>query len=204
MTVAVYSGRVDPTWSVPSSHPYYKEISGLLLTSKTYSVDAMPARLGYKGFVVLEGKKAQLIVGRETTKLQQLLLQTAKRGLLSDAVLQEIATAMNTGAAKAEIIPGKRKRYAPPYNRDLWPGLAGRLCNNCYNYANIRRTNDIAEPGLGGNQQYQHIDVASIRAAARRDGLTVANPYGLPNDPIPIVPAENPRHLVAGFVWPGK
>ena len=96
--MAIFSGRRDPEWSISSRNPKYAEIKQLLDNARTagftYDPIRMPPRLGYKGFVVKASNinKRELIVGPNTVKLQQLLLETAPGDFqgLKDEVLAEI------------------------------------------------------------------------------------------------------------------
>lgn len=204
----VYSGLPNPEWPVRISDPGYKDISELLLAAKNagfvYSVEAMPLRLGFTGFVIAEGKSVYYIVGSQTTKLQEQLLKTAPEGLLPEEVLREIETKISTGEVKPEIVPGKSKRYVPPFHPAPWQGLnfRARICNNCYNYANMRRTDTFAHPGRGGGYNLGPlVTIQRVRQAAQSDGLVYLDPqpapveYGLVNE-APVGMSLD-RHLVA-------
>ncbi|XP_015759188.1 PREDICTED: uncharacterized protein LOC107338463 [Acropora digitifera] len=173
--VQIYSSLPDPHWIITVRNPNYKAIRTLLLAAKNgsfaHSIDATPARLGFKGFIVTEEKAAHLFLGKETDKLQSLLLKTRPTDSIPDNILREIEAAITTGAVKPEIVRGKSKRYAPPYDEDPWLGIVARICNNCYNYANIRRLNNFAQPGQGGGYDQEPDTVDSYAAAARADGL---------------------------------
>lgn len=47
VTMHVYSGRADPMWYIPDTHPSYKVI---LRNMKTIPAKPLPSKLGYKGF----------------------------------------------------------------------------------------------------------------------------------------------------------
>lgn len=101
VTLAVFSGMPDPEWTVPAN-----QIKGLLAGAKTYHPADMPARLGYKGFVLQNGNTARLVVRAETKKLQLQLLQTMPKDvvqLLQGDLIKLIKKEINTGAVKAEI-----------------------------------------------------------------------------------------------------
>lgn len=208
VTLAVFSGMPDPEWTVPA-----KQISGLLAGAKTYDPEDMPGRLGFKGFVLQNGKTARLVVGAETKKLQLQLLQTMPKDverLLQGDLIKLIRNEINTGVAKAETGPKKIKRRAPPYQPGPWQGLnfRRRICNNCYNYANNRPTNNYAQPGFGNAGHYPYPRNDQIRfgpaiiAAAQSDGLTLLN-VGI-HDPSPVDPGPNDnRHVVAVVAIPG-
>lgn len=101
--MAIFSGRPDPEWSIPSSHPKYAEIKQLLdnarTTGFTYDPIRMPPRLGYKGFVVKASNinKSELIVGPNTVALQGLLVETAPGDLLPQGLTDEVLAEINSG-----------------------------------------------------------------------------------------------------------
>ena len=168
----------------------------------------MPAILGYRGFVVQEGKKARLIVGHKTIILQQLLLKTMPKGLFPVTVLQDIQKMMSTGTVRTDVSRLKYKRYAPFYDPTPWQGPnAGQpnraqICNHYYNNANNKKTDDIAQPG--GIRFQDQLDLCNgpdVQAAAVSDGLAVL-PTG-PNQPVPNLPPNDPGHMVALAIWPG-
>ena len=210
--MSVFSGRPNPEWQVPSKHPDYRKISEGLRTANNrrlvYCIDAMPAILGYRGFVVQEGKKAQLIFGRKTITLQKVLLKTMPKGLLPFTVHQDIQKMMTTGAVRADVSRLKCKRYAPVYDPTPWQGPnaaqpnRAQICNHCYNYANNRQTDDIAQPGgIMFKDRPELCNGPDVEAAAVSDGLAVLPTD--PDQPVPHLPPNDPRHLVALAIWPG-
>jgi len=203
MSVGIFSGNPDPQWKVLSSQPNYKKISALLLSTKTYSTDAMPSRLGFKGFIVQEGKKAQLIVGPESKNLQLLLLASIPKGLLTDNVIKVIQDEISSGAVTADVSKVVAKRYAPPYNPGAWGGIhfRAKLCNNCYNYASTVVTNNFAKPGTGSGHPFGARTGPAVVAAAVWDGLVNMAPQPPPG-PVTVPPAGN-IHMMALVVWPG-
>ena len=181
----------------------------LLNTAKkrhvAYSLAAMPARLGFRGFIVQELlMKTMVIVGRETTELQLQLLKTMPGGLIPRGNYQNVLQAISKGAVKAQAFGARGKRYTPPYDPAPWSANNFiQRCNNCYNYANIVMTNNTAEPGSGTGQAFQRCTPAEIESAATRDGLQRLNPQPGASDPVPGDPGGS-RHLVALVVDPGK
>ena len=101
--MAIFSGRRDPEWSISSRNPEYAEIKQLLDNARTagfaYDPIRMPPRLGYKGFVVKASNmnKRELIVGPNTVKLQQLLLETASGDVLPEVLKDEVLAEINSG-----------------------------------------------------------------------------------------------------------
>ena len=225
VTLAVFSGRPDPKWKILSTDPSYKEIAAQLQKAKnaklTHQPKDMPARLGYKGFLVQDTmkKESDLIVGPNTVPLQQLLLKTMPKGIIPKAKLNRVSKEINQEKVSADV--QVTKRFAPDYFPVWWNGNTTILeNNNCYNYANDRATNTFAQPGRKfalDNGHIANIDDydlrvtsgAVVKAAAVNDGLQVVNvpqpPKGpFVQKPLPRVP-KGPRHLVALVVdAPGK
>ena len=56
VTLAIYSGRPDPVWTIHPRHEFFKEMKEHLdnarATGNTYRLKHMPPKLGYKGFLV--------------------------------------------------------------------------------------------------------------------------------------------------------
>ena len=87
MTLAVFSGRRDPQWLLLPSNAKFAQIKKLLDEARksdlTYLPNMMPARLGFKGFLVQEltQKEPELIIGKSTLALQQQLFGTLPAGI---------------------------------------------------------------------------------------------------------------------------
>ena len=149
MILAVFSGRPDPQWTILLTDPGYNEIAGRVKRARnakfTYRPEDMPARLGYKGFLVQDTlkNKLDLIVGPYTVPLQRLLLETIPKGIIPKATLKSVSEEINQGKVSAEV--KATKRFAPSYFPSWWNGNQNRLArNNCYNYANDRATGTLA------------------------------------------------------------
>ena len=214
--MVVFSGRPDPKWKIRSTDPSYKQIVTQLQRAKkgkfTHRPEDMPARLGYKGFLVQDTKKKEpdLIVGPNTVPLQQLLLSTMPKGIIPKATLKSVSEEIKRGKVSADV--QVTKRFAPDYFPSWWNGNRGRLLNNnCYNYANDRATGTFAQPGrahaltIGRIADMDDYDLAmtqaAVQAGAVNDGLQVVNvprpPQGpFVQNPLPRVP-KGPRHIVA-------
>ena len=86
VTLAVFSGRQDPQWFLLPINSKFAQIKKLLDEARksdlTYSSNIMPARLGFKGFLVqeLRKKEPELIIGKSTLALQQQLFSTLPAG----------------------------------------------------------------------------------------------------------------------------
>ena len=213
MSVAVFSGRRDPVWTVPSSDPNYNDIKNLLKKAENCEPKNMPARLGYKGFVVREtGQTERLVVGRglETKQLQHLLLKTMPTDVLREENKQEIKGDIDLGTVSAEGCGSTTTSSSSPMLKPYLNDYV-RKCNNCYNYANAKITNTFSQPGQATAQVFIHCNGASVQAAAERDGLSVLSPHPAANQPLPTAPPQHlaplptapPQHLVALVVDQG-
>ena len=197
--MGIFSGRKDPQWVIQNNHPKMVRIQQLLLDakngSKFHTRDKMPARLGYKGFIVQYEQAEHLIVGPNTVELQQALFATRPEGSIPNTIVADIEGTIKAGTVLPEKPVARRKRHAPPFNPAPWMNNNVRENNNCYNYANIKITNSWAEPGRGSTGIYTALTGPAVQAAAINDGLVVAA-----NGNFPV----GPRHVVALAVWPGK
>ncbi|KAJ7331708.1 hypothetical protein OS493_019302, partial [Desmophyllum pertusum] len=114
VSLVIFSGRRDPEWQVLMSYPNYKEIQRLLDIARTagftYRPIDMPARLGYKGFLVhntaMKDTQAEFIGGPNTVQLQKLLLKTMPASMLSENFRKDILETIDTGAATAVVQGG--------------------------------------------------------------------------------------------------
>lgn len=183
VTLAMFSGLEDPQWVIPTTSAAYKDVKGYLdqaiQKGLTFSSGDMPAKLGYRGFLVKEGTGPErLIVGPNTIPLQLRLLDTAPTTILLEGDRQDIAEEISSGAVIAEISGRKARRWAPPYEPSQWQTERRRLCNNCYNYATMRATDNFAQPGRGSGQPFhpRFFRGQDVKEAAQRDGLEVYDP----------------------------
>ena len=174
----------------------------------------MPAQLGYKGFLVEEGDQypVRVIVGPETTPLQNLLLQSIPAEKVSKEFKDKIANVIKSGKVLPMKLNDVKENFTEPIAKRAFPNWEGATNtwghdyairnNNCYNYANDKVTNTFAQPGKGSGREWAAITNDEIREAARRDGLVlVDNPAG---GGIPNISKNGPYHLVALVVDPGK
>ena len=224
MTLAIYSGVPDPVWTVDHSHQNFSKIKAHLDRArnegKSYRHDHMPSIVGYKGLLVHppEAEDAELVVGHETKELQKLLVETMPKDLIPGTLQKKILKAIESTSVplQTKSVPdkqalkapttrhkgdGKIQHYAPELNLDLWnstPTVQSR--NNCYNYANDKITNSLAQPGTGSGAPFDRLTAQEILAASERDGLVKLDVA--PQDPCPEAP-EQPNCLVALVVAEG-
>jgi len=199
--LVVFSGRPDPQWRVDLSA--FNDSDYQSIQNNGVSSSCIPAKLGYKGFLVQDSVGELLIVGSdsELVRLQRLLLQTIPSGTLPSPLLQRVSSEI--GNVLDECMTRRRKRLAPPFGPFLWNNVPDiRRRNNCYNYANLQITNTFAQPGRGSGQIFVLLNGFFVATAATGDGLQVLMPPPLPADPVPGAPV-GPRHLVALFVDQG-
>ena len=175
VTLDEFSGRSDPQWQILSSNPNYAEIERLLGEARkrgfVYRPEDMPSKLGFKGFVVEDAMmkaKRELIVGPNTVRLQELLLQIMPAGSVPNQLRQNILTEINSGKVTAKVGAKKTKRWAPlfqPHCANEDPYVMAN--NNCYNYATTKMTNTYAQPGIGSTGRKCHpITSSCVRVAA--------------------------------------
>ena len=199
--MAIFSGRPNPKWSVLSSDPKLIPIQKLLDTARkggvVYTPENMPARLGYKGLLVKTMKNWELILGPQTVQLQLLLFQSMPKSLLSQKKYASTQKVISLGTVLPDLTskPGRKKRYAPPFDNAPWMDAAVKKNNNCYNYANILITNTFAQPGRGSGAIYAAMTAAAVRTASVNDGLQIAANGNFP---------QGNRHVVALVVEDGK
>ncbi len=201
ITLLVFSGVLDPWVQVDLSVFNVSDYESM--QANGIPPVCIPAKLGYKGFLVDIAGSERLFVGTdpERIRLQRLLLETIPNELITNEVRQSVSN--ETGTVAPQCPTRRRKRLAPPFETFLWNDvLKQRRNNNCYNYANIQITNTYAQPGKGSGPKFDMLNGVSVRDAAIRDGLLLLVPQPSALDPVPGAPAGT-RHLVALFIWPG-
>ncbi len=209
ITLAIFSGRPDPKWVLQPNNQMYQNIRGRLDVARkkrlTYSEENIPARLGYKGFLVGSAMmgKPELILGPNTVELQKLLLQTMPK----DKSLYHIQGLLLKEIEKGEApVKGRKKRVAPDFNPAPWNAADKVTENNCYNYATNQQTDTYAFPGRkSGFQLPDPFNGPQVQQAAESDGLVTLKGDDVPNigGPFVIPPAHQAAgHLVALVVSP--
>jgi hypothetical protein len=87
---------------------------------------------------------------------------------------------------------------APGYQPGFWnDGATVQYDNNCYNYANNKRTDTFAQPGRAAGAQYKSLFCDDVRAAAIADGLTALPDGGTCGGDCKLA-------LVTGEIYPGR
>ena len=226
ITLLVFSGLPDPEWVVNSTNRQIYEKIGMLFRNavkakEIYEPERMPSKLGYKGFILKAGKEGPgfLILGDKTKELQNVLLRSIPRRLISNDMMFEILNEIEKG----RILPAKiivdlelqndgelAKRWPPRryslWTRFLWNNLYIRPNNNCYNYAIDRFTNTFAQPGrINGIQLPRQLNPNAVMNAAIADGLQHLDQQPLPGAAGFAAIQLNPnQHLVALVVFAGQ
>lgn len=191
VTLSVFSGVPDPHWVMEPTQEFQDLYKKAQKANALYQVDAMPSRLGYRGFIIQEESTEVLILGSETTQFQLALLRSMPEGKIPAKVKNRVyvtivaASVLPVKAVKS--VKERKKRYVPAYDAGYWASPR-KETNNCYNYANIKATNTFAQPGRGTNNMYRAITKARILAGSISDGLLVT---GNGNTP------PRSRHVVA-------
>ncbi|KAL9970500.1 hypothetical protein ACROYT_G022885 [Oculina patagonica] len=111
VTLAIFSDCPDPEWQVLTCDPSYKEIERLLDIARfggfIYHHKDMPARLGYKGFLIhhtaRKNSQPKLISGPHTVQLQQLLLKTVPDDIFSEELCYDISKEIDEKAATGSL-----------------------------------------------------------------------------------------------------
>ena len=192
MTLSVFSGVPNPQWFVEPTQDLLRLYKEAAAKNLLFKVDAMPSRLGFRGFIIQEGKTEVLVLGPNTKNLQHKLLLTMPACSIPVKVRKRVFGEIESGSILPVGKKTRRKRYAPPFNEveQLFADARTREKNNCYNYANIKVTNTFAQPGKKAGEQYTAITKRRILVAARKDGLaSVEKEY--------VIGPNNPRHMVA-------
>ena len=201
VSMAIFSGRKDPSWVIKANDPSLVKIQLLLTAAKKagtlYKHENMPPRLGYKGFLIVFEQAVRLILGPKTVALQEALFATMPQGAIPNKIVARTLATIKAGTVLPMLpeVKVRRKRYAPPFDPAPWMNDDVRENNNCYNYANIKITNTFAQPGRGSTGIFAVLDAASVRAASVADGLVVAANGNFP---------QRNRHVVALVVEDGK
>jgi len=218
ITMNVFSGMQDPTWTVSDADSALVE-----MIFQTADPEYRPwpwYKLGYSGFQVEVTEftgigrpvihTSHIIYGN--SKLEQLLAQTAPRGLLPQSILSHMDQHLSARPLTAP--PRGVDAETPKANPACVPPIRGPdnetvydvstdCCgwfvshasqNNCYNYGTDVLTNTFAQPGRGTGKKWSHDTCADIRASAERDGLVWAGTT-LPTEEPPI------GHYVSLHIW---
>ncbi|MPV69135.1 hypothetical protein [Burkholderia sp. BE17] len=213
VTLHIFSGRPDPAWELSDDQALeLADRINRIPNTTLLKPSGLVGSLGYRGFSVNSVREKVLdpliyihggIVDRDRfdlnritndADLEEWLLGTAGNAI-SDDVRHVVRSALSGGIIKPLNTP-IGPTLVPPYDPGKWnndPNI--RMKNNCYNYANDKITNTIAQPGRGSGTTFTSLDCGNIGSAAQRDGLTsVASPAS--------PPAQG--HYVALVIWPGN
>ncbi|MGE5340551.1 MAG: hypothetical protein ACM3SY_03630 [Candidatus Omnitrophota bacterium] len=115
--------------------------------------------------------------------------------------LSEASEQTGRGKLGKDVEPGKIKEEragscgTPPYAPAYWnDNDVIQSENNCYNYANNKRTDSYAQPGRAGGRMYTSMDCAEVGLGATTDDLEQTSRNSKP---------RNGKTKIALVVWPG-
>lgn len=199
----IFSGRPNPRWTLDG-----REEAELIerMSDRTVSFVApndTDGYLGYRGFVLkATGNTAAVLQSRGLPtefRVRDGLGHTIDLGaeswLLATAVPQEIPGHVVKAAAERMSAPADPLARCKPWftsSTDFsdWNGQWWTSQNNCYNYGSNHRTDTFAQPGRGGGDQWDSIDVPEILRTAKVDGY--------------VTECASRRAIHVGFaIWPG-
>ena len=206
MTLPIYSGCPDPVWTVDSSHKCFNAIKEHLEKAQSspdwLRRDKMHSKLGYTGFLLHHShtEHPHVISGPRTAVLQQALLESIPKGLVSKEMLKEIAKNFHQVPPTARSFQKKSTTGPDLCKWNKSPKIM--QLNNCYNYVNDYITNTFAKPGRASGKPVQTMTGEAVEAAAVNDGLKVVKPAPSSTDPVPKPPPG--ERLVALFINPGQ
>jgi hypothetical protein len=227
VTMKIFSGRPNPTWVLPdaAADEFNDRITRIRNTASTSNLKPAGTfpRLGYRGFKVQSIGESNAIYihagivdpGRHSPtyltddrELERWLYSIHQKEL-SATVQEHVERSLQLAVSHEGIIlrqplgtcPLCQAKDAPVYDqKPWWQGSGTSENNNCYNYANNRITNTIAQPGRASGhlftQNHNCTDPGSVLAAAISDGLVAS-----PNFSAPL--AANQGWYVALVLWPG-
>lgn len=211
VTLHIYSGRPDPTWELSDeqAREFIERVGKIEKRVPAESLERYGG-LGYSGFTIDSvgekalGEKVGIYKGSinlahsdfnlsdDNLELEQWILSTADKNLSEDIKVYVNQELLNK---KKLIYPEElATKIAPAYNPEKWNSNPTTCkCNNCYNYANDKITNDFAQPGLGSGQCWTDLNCSEVTTAAQRDGQISVSSF-----------SSNPDngHFIALVSWP--
>ncbi|MCX6952110.1 MAG: hypothetical protein NTV51_08075 [Verrucomicrobia bacterium] len=223
VTLNVFSGRPNPTWTVPEGAA--AELSERL-SKLTSTLNLKPAggvsTLGYRGFSVRSGdaQSATFIHGgavdlgqfsptllAKDREIEKWLLSTAGSAVpdnvkahVKSSLKAKLIDSLQTWHAPKATCPKCVAVDAPAYNPGAWNIPAVQPYNNCYNYANNRITNTFAQPGRATGHMYTQLNTCTgaggVQLGAISDGLAACA-----NFTAPLTVGQG--FYVALVLWPG-
>ena len=134
---------------INKNHPSYRKVESRLASWITYQPKSGPSKLCCRGFLVgkVNTKGGTKRVSFPNTKRPQLLLlQTIPRGTRSDATKGVVENGIKTGTV-TDVDKDSTKRFSPWYKPKERNDRKAEESNNCYNFANDKKTNTFAQPG---------------------------------------------------------
>jgi len=214
VTMNVFSGSEDPTWTVQGDQAQ-EILQFLRLLDEPVAIHRpIPwYRMGYSGFEIDAGRETYSVYNN--APLERLLLASGlNANQLNDEVAAHVKDEIHrliSYVATADDFHSSRSNLSdncnPPVkgsdtNTKYDPKTDCNGCfitrqgeNNCYNYGNDVLTNTFAQPGRGSGQKWSYNTCDDIKASAIRDKLVWTGTT---------LPTRNPPtgHYVAMLIWP--
>jgi hypothetical protein len=223
VTLNIYSGRPNPSWSLTDGQESsLRERLEALSTFTDSRPSGVSGGLGYRGFQVARhvedaGRTDRLhvhesIVDRglglsnyaANPELETWLLESAK-GAVSGDLSEHVKSHLGRPQIERYVAnrvaggpcPANHAADAPAYNPSIWNVPNIQPYNNCYNYANNNATNTFAQPGRATGHQATTMACSNVTPAAQSDGLRTE-----PNFSGPLSAGQG--WYVALVVWPNN
>jgi len=223
VTLNVFSGTPDPTWTVSGSAA--TALLANLPETLEASDDGMRPipwyRLGYRGFEVVvrddSGATVRSFAVYNNAAVERVLLHSSNRTLApaitshvfdetvrlqklhadgGDARPLDMMPPVETAPCDLPVRGPDNGTIYAPQTENCGFFTTHASANNCYNYGNDIVTDTFAQPGRGSGQKWSSNTCDDIRASATRDGLVWTGTT---------LPTDNPAkgHYVALLIWPG-
>jgi hypothetical protein len=218
VTLQVFSGRQNPSWSLDDTQA--SELRDRLAEIRTTSYEKPPGiigGLGYTGFLIEAKQEADIepsifvhddVVdlgsGNVSLRgsgraLESWLLRTggdAVEPVVKQHVEDKLRPAAYAGRSSAAV--RARALEVPRFEPHVWNTNPTTLySNNCYNYGCNLMTNSFAQPGRASGYTPAAMAGAEYARACASDGLEVLASQNMPAS----TPAEG--HFMALVIWPG-
>lgn len=210
ITLDVFSGRKNPTWILPTHE--IRGISEKIEKSNPRKSLRLP-KLGYRGvkisptpdasdsereFLLQVSSSPEMLYLSSVPEIEEYLLSLAGDNV-DEEIKAHVKSELDAPALKlgTSLFPKCFSVEAPIYDEDVWNVTKVQPFNNCYNYANNRKTNSFAQPGRATNRSMTDMDCDGVQPSAQNDGLRAAN-----NCDTPLAGGDG--WYVALVIWPRK
>lgn len=211
ITLDVFSGRKNPTWILPTHE--FRGITERIEKSNP-GQSRQRSKLGYRGmkisttpdasvsereFLLELGGSPESLHLSGVPEIEEYLLSMAGDNV-DEVIKKHVNSELDAPKPKlgtALFFPACYSVEAPIYDEDVWNVAKVQPFNNCYNYANNRKTNSFAQPGRATNHPLTGMACDGVQPSAQNDGLRAANNF---DDPL----RGGDGWYVALVIWPGQ